>query len=149
MRRAGQVIRFYSGTQQNRCVSRINILSPFHLDIVDRVIGTVIWTLMPMSPENAQTWIENLRHTLATPTLPFCSAGRHHSDRTNLASGTAPALLSPPPPQVVQTKRGAERHRAVGSTRSNGPRCFVVFRLAEIFFFPISDDACIVVVKVC
>jgi hypothetical protein len=103
---------------------------------------------MPMSPENAQTWFENLHHTLATPTLPFCSAGPHHSDRTNLASGTAPALLSPPPPQGVQIKRRAERHQAVGSTRSNGPRCFVVFRLTEMFF-PISDDGCIVVVKVC
>jgi len=39
--------------------------------------------------ENAQAWLKYLRHT--TPTLPFRSAGSHQ--RTNLASGTAPALL--------------------------------------------------------
>ncbi|KAF8491749.1 P-loop containing nucleoside triphosphate hydrolase protein [Russula emetica] len=39
--------------------------------------------------ENAQAWLKHLRHT--TPTLPFRSAGPHQ--RTNLASGTAPALL--------------------------------------------------------
>ena len=39
--------------------------------------------------ENAQAWLKHLRHT--TPTLPFRSAGSHQ--RTNLASGTAPALL--------------------------------------------------------
>lgn len=38
---------------------------------------------------NAQAWLKHLRHT--TPTLPFRSAGSHQ--RTNLASGTAPALL--------------------------------------------------------
>lgn len=39
--------------------------------------------------ENAQAWLKHLRHT--TPTLPFRSAGSHQ--RTNLSSGTAPALL--------------------------------------------------------
>ena len=39
--------------------------------------------------ENAQAWLKHLRHT--TPTLPFRSVGSHQ--RTNLASGTAPALL--------------------------------------------------------
>ncbi|KAI9457235.1 P-loop containing nucleoside triphosphate hydrolase protein [Lactarius psammicola] len=39
--------------------------------------------------ENAQGWLKHLRHT--TPTLPFRSAGSHQ--RTNLSSGTAPALL--------------------------------------------------------
>ena len=39
--------------------------------------------------ENAQAWLKHLRHS--TPTLPFRSAGSHQ--RTNLASGTAPALL--------------------------------------------------------
>jgi len=39
--------------------------------------------------ENAQAWLKHLRHT--TPTLPFRSADSHQ--RTNLASGTAPALL--------------------------------------------------------
>ena len=39
--------------------------------------------------DNAQAWLKHLRHT--TPTLPFRSAGSHQ--RTNLASGTAPALL--------------------------------------------------------
>ncbi|KAH9958417.1 P-loop containing nucleoside triphosphate hydrolase protein [Russula dissimulans] len=39
--------------------------------------------------ENAQAWLRYLRHT--TPTLPFRSAGSHQ--RTNLASGTAPALI--------------------------------------------------------
>ncbi|KAH8995964.1 P-loop containing nucleoside triphosphate hydrolase protein [Lactarius akahatsu] len=38
---------------------------------------------------NAQAWLKHLRHT--TPTLPFRSAGPHQ--RTNLSSGTAPALL--------------------------------------------------------
>ncbi|KAI9438929.1 P-loop containing nucleoside triphosphate hydrolase protein [Lactarius indigo] len=39
--------------------------------------------------ENAQAWLKHLRHT--TPTLPFRYAGSHQ--RTNLSSGTAPALL--------------------------------------------------------
>ncbi|KAH9062562.1 P-loop containing nucleoside triphosphate hydrolase protein [Lactarius deliciosus] len=39
--------------------------------------------------ENAQAWLKHLRHT--TPALPFRSAGSHQ--RTNLSSGTAPALL--------------------------------------------------------
>ena len=42
-----------------------------------------------MPRENAQAWLKHLRHT--TPTLPFRSASSHQ--RTNLASGTAPALL--------------------------------------------------------
>jgi hypothetical protein len=37
--------------------------------------------------KNAQAWLNHLRHT--TSTLPFRSAGSHQ--RTNLASGTAPA----------------------------------------------------------
>lgn len=47
-------------------------------------------TVLDLVPrENTQAWLKHLRHT--TPTIPFRSAGSHQ--RTNLASGTAPALL--------------------------------------------------------
>jgi nuclear GTP-binding protein len=49
-----------------------------------------VWEISDLVPrENAQAWLKHLRHT--TPTLPFRSAGSHQ--RTNLSSGTAPALL--------------------------------------------------------
>jgi nuclear GTP-binding protein len=47
------------------------------------------WVVDLVPRENAQAWLKHLRHT--TPTLPFRSAGSHQ--RTNLSSGTAPALL--------------------------------------------------------
>ena len=42
-----------------------------------------------MPRENAQAWLKHLRHTSLT--LSFRSAGSHQ--RTNISSGTAPALL--------------------------------------------------------
>ena len=54
-----------------------------------RVVRGSSWCLDLVPRENAQAWLKHLRHT--TPTLPFRSAGSHQ--RTNLASGTAPALL--------------------------------------------------------
>jgi nuclear GTP-binding protein len=54
--------------------------------------------------ENAQAWLKHLRHT--TPTLPFRSAGPHQRE-PGIWHGPGIA----PPPQGVQTERGAERHR--------------------------------------
>ena len=50
----------------------------------------IVFRIIDLVPrENAQAWLKHLRHL--TPTLPFRSASPHQ--RTNLASGTAPALL--------------------------------------------------------
>ncbi len=63
------------------------ILSPLHLVVIN--IRRYYCNVDLVPRENAQAWLKHLRHT--TPTLPFRSAGPHQ--RTNLASGTAPALL--------------------------------------------------------
>jgi hypothetical protein len=82
-RSGGQASRFCA--QQNRCVNPI--LSPLHLEIINIRPYDCNVDLVPC--ENAQAWLKHLRHS--TPTLPFRSAGPHQ--RTNLVSGTAPALL--------------------------------------------------------
>ncbi|KAK0231931.1 P-loop containing nucleoside triphosphate hydrolase protein [Armillaria nabsnona] len=41
--------------------------------------------------DNAQLWLKHLRHS--TPTLPFLSPSSAQHQRTNISSGTAPALI--------------------------------------------------------
>jgi nuclear GTP-binding protein len=107
-------------------------------------------------PENDEA-LKRLRHT--TPALPFRSAGLHQ--RTNLASGTAPALLRLL--NVYRTgaaqsitvgvvgfpnqrrQRRSNQHAQTGQWQS-ASSCFPGLN----FFCPsIFDGACIIVVKVC
>lgn len=53
------------------------------------LIGMLCTDLIPK--DNAQLWLKHLRHS--TPTLPFLSPSSAQHQRTNISSGTAPALI--------------------------------------------------------